>query len=127
MQLSPVSYNRVLMTKQVVIVLVFGLPESPRYCYAKGRKDEALQILCDVYDRTPDHPKILLEQNEIIETLAMEREHGEYRWRNILVRDNVQTDRRVLLAYGMQFMNQVGDINLVCTCAVAGTTSLMHV
>jgi hypothetical protein len=92
---------------------VFGLPESPRYCYAKGSKDEALQILCDVYDRTPDHPKIVLEQNEILETLAMEREHGEYKWRNILVRDNVQTGRRVLLAYGMQFMNQVGGINLV--------------
>lgn len=29
------------MTEQVVVVLVFGLPESPRYCYAKGRKDEA--------------------------------------------------------------------------------------
>jgi hypothetical protein len=59
----------------------------------KGRKDEALQILCDVYDRTPDHRKIVLEQNEILETLAMEREHGEYRWRNILVRDNAQTGR----------------------------------
>jgi hypothetical protein len=55
----------------------------------------------------------VLEQNEILETLAMEREHGEYKWRNILVRDNVQTGRRVLLAYGMQFMNQVGRINLV--------------
>ena len=101
------------MIQQVVIVIVFGLPESPRYCYAKGRNEEALQILCDVYDRTPDDPKIVQEENEILETLAMEREHGEYQWRNILVRDNVQTGRRVLLAYGMQFMNQVGGINLV--------------
>jgi MFS family permease len=36
----------------LVIVMVFGLPESPRYLYAHGRQEEALQILCDVYDGT---------------------------------------------------------------------------
>lgn len=35
------------------------------------------------------------------------------RWSQIFKRDEVQTGRRVLLAYGMQFMNQVGGINLV--------------
>ncbi|KAK5943883.1 hypothetical protein PMZ80_003164 [Knufia obscura] len=97
----------------VVIFLVFGLPESPRYCYQKGRKDEALQILMKVYDRPADDPKIRREEADILEALEMEREHGEYQWRNILKRDRVQTGRRVLLAYGMQFMNQMGGINLV--------------
>lgn len=97
----------------IVIFLVFGLPESPRYCYQKGRGEEALQILCKVYDRPPEHPKIQQEQDEILETLRLEREAGEYKWRNILRRDRVQTGRRVLLAYGMQFMNQIGGINLV--------------
>lgn len=97
----------------VVIFLVFGLPESPRYCYQKGRKEEALQILCKVYDAPPDDPKIRSEEDDILETIALEKEHGEYKWRNILQRDRVQTGRRVLLAYGMQFMNQMGGINLV--------------
>ncbi len=97
----------------VVIIIVFGLPESPRYCYRHGRKEEALQILCDVYNRSPDHPKIQMEQNEIFEAIAMETENGEYQWTQILRRDEVQTGKRVLLAYGMQFMNQVGGINLV--------------
>ena len=88
----------------IVIVLVFGLPESPRYAYQKGRKDEALQILCDVYDRDPDDPKIQREQADILEALEIERLEGEYQWRNILKKDEVQTGRRVLLAYGMQFM-----------------------
>jgi hypothetical protein len=43
----------------------------------------------------------------------MERRHGEYRWRDIFKRDEVQTGRRVMLAYGIQFMNQMGGINLV--------------
>lgn len=97
----------------VVIFLVFGLPESPRYCYQKGRNDEALQILMMVYDRPADDPTIRREEADILEALQLEREHGEYKWRNILTRDSVQTGRRVLLAYGMQFMNQMGGINLV--------------
>jgi hypothetical protein len=36
-----------------------------------------------------------------------------HRWSQILKPDEVQTGRRVLLAYGMQFMNQIGGINLV--------------
>ncbi|KAL1871881.1 hypothetical protein Daus18300_004514 [Diaporthe australafricana] len=97
----------------VVIVLVFGLPESPRYLYAHGKEEEALAVLCKVYDRPPDDPKIAKEQGEVLEALRIEREHGEYRWSNLLKRDEVQTGRRVLLAYGMQFMNQMGGINLV--------------
>ena len=92
---------------------MFGLPESPRYCYKMGRNEEALKILCDVYDRDPDHPKTVLEQKEILDAIAIETLHGQYKWRNIFKRDEVQTGHRVLLAYGMQFMNQVGGINLV--------------
>ncbi|KAK5102284.1 hypothetical protein LTR24_000194 [Lithohypha guttulata] len=97
----------------VVVVLVFGLPESPRYCYQKGRKEEALQILMKVYDRPADDPAIRREEADILEAIELEREHGEYKWRTILKKDNVQTGRRVALAYGMQFMNQMGGINLV--------------
>ncbi|GAB1193659.1 hypothetical protein APSETT444_002880 [Aspergillus pseudonomiae] len=66
---------------KVVIILVFGLPESPRYCYKEGRDDEALQILSDVYGRPKDDAKILVEQAEILEALAIETKHGEYKWR----------------------------------------------
>lgn len=86
----------------IVIAMVFGLPESPRYCYQKGRQEEALKILCDVYDGTPETPTIAREQAEILEALEVEREQGEYKWRNILVKDKVQTGRRVLLAYGSE-------------------------
>lgn len=97
----------------IVIFMVFGLPESPRYCYQKGREKEALEILCKVYDKPPDDPKIQAEEDDILETIRLVKETGEYKWRNILKRDRVQTGRRVLLAYGMQFMNQIGGINLV--------------
>ncbi|CAL5867526.1 uncharacterized protein PFLUO_LOCUS1745 [Penicillium psychrofluorescens] len=97
----------------MVIGLVFGLPESPRWLYRHNRPDEAIQVLCDVYDQQPDNPKIVSESEDIIEAIKLETLHGEYQWSQILKRDEVQTGKRVLLAYGMQFMNQMGGINLV--------------
>lgn len=61
----------------VVVVLVFGLPESPRYLYKCGRNEEALQVLCDVYDGDPDTEKIRIEQEDILEALETEQETGD--------------------------------------------------
>ena len=83
---------------QFVIFLVFGLPESPRYLYKHGRNDEALEVLCQVYGGTPDSPKISKEQADVLETIRLESEYGEYRWSQLLKKDEVQTGRRVLLA-----------------------------
>jgi hypothetical protein len=37
----------------LVIVLVFGLPESPRWLVNHGQEQEAMEVLCAVYDREP--------------------------------------------------------------------------
>ncbi|KAK0664929.1 putative glucose transporter rco-3 [Lasiodiplodia hormozganensis] len=60
----------------------------------------------------PDHPSIKKEKAEILHALSLEGE-SQKSWLHIFQQDEVQTGKRVLLAYGMQFMNQVGGINLV--------------
>lgn len=71
----------------------------------------------------PDDPKVVSESEGILEAIELETLHGEYKWSQILKRDEVQTGKRVLLAYGMQFMNQMGGINLVVVCPVLSPSS----
>jgi hypothetical protein len=70
-------------------------------------------VLCEVYDREPEDDRIQREQNDVLDALKLEAEHGQYKWSQLLKRDDVQTGRRVLLAYVSMFMQQVGGINLV--------------
>ncbi|KFY46148.1 hypothetical protein V494_00583 [Pseudogymnoascus sp. VKM F-4513 (FW-928)] len=96
-----------------VFLLVFGLPESPRWLYTHDRAEEAIEVLCIVYDKPATDSLIVHETTQIKEVMELEESNGRFKWRNILKKDPVQTGRRVLLAWGVQFMNQAGGINLV--------------
>jgi hypothetical protein len=96
-----------------VAFLVFGLPESPRWLYSHDRPEEAVQVLCTVYDKLETDDLIVKESTQIKEAIELEERNGSFQWRHILRKDSVQTGRRVLLAWGVQFMNQAGGINLV--------------
>jgi hypothetical protein len=78
-----------------------------------NRTDEALEVLSTVWDKPKDHPDIIAEQKEIFEAIALETEHGEYQWSQLLKSDPVKTGYRVLLAWGINTMNQLSGINLV--------------
>ncbi|TVY85331.1 Sugar transporter STL1 [Lachnellula suecica] len=107
----PIAFQTVFA--MTAIVLVFGLPESPRWLYNHNRAEEAREVLCTIYDRPADDPLIQHETKQIVEAIELEERNGRFKWRNIFKRDAVQTGRRVLLAWGVQFMNQIGGINLV--------------
>jgi hypothetical protein len=53
--------------------MTLGIPESPHHLYRKDRGEEAIQVLCDVYDREPHDEVVMKEQNEIVEALQTER------------------------------------------------------
>ncbi|EAL91923.1 putative MFS sugar transporter [Aspergillus fumigatus Af293] len=98
----------------VVIILVFGLPESPRYCYKEQRNDEALQILSDVNGLPKDDPKIVAEQKEILEALELETKHGGYKWSYFIptvLNSNVGLSKNLSLIIGgcVQIMFVIGS------------------
>lgn len=96
-----------------VIVLVFGLPESPRWLMNHGQEQEAMEVLCAVYDREPDDEFIVNERRGILSAIELEDAVNKQSIWKIFRNDEVKTGQRVLLAWGIQLMNQVGGINLV--------------
>lgn len=97
-----------------VIIIVFGIPESPRWLVNHGRKEEAQETLCAVYDTNHDDPYIIAEMEAIERAIAMEGSAtGVQAFTSIFRKDEVRTRYRILLAWGVQFMNQAGGINLV--------------
>lgn len=97
-----------------VIVLVFGLPESPRWLFNHGREAEAMDVLCAVYGNDADDEYIKEERDAIKEAIAVENaSEKSLSFMSMFKKDDICTRYRVLLAWGMQFMNQIGGINLV--------------
>ncbi|KAL6901132.1 general substrate transporter [Trichoderma evansii] len=98
----------------VVIILVFALPESPRWLFNHGYESEAIEVLCTVYDKQPEDEYIMVERNSILQAIELEDSGNTVRSiLSIFKNDQVRTGYRVLLAWGVQLMNQVGGINLV--------------
>ncbi|KAL6240031.1 hypothetical protein BDW75DRAFT_226729 [Aspergillus navahoensis] len=97
----------------IVAILVTGLPESPRWLCRKGLSNEAVRVLCDFYDRPENDPKVVNDAEGIFRATELDNLRGEYKWSQVLKKDEIQTGRRVLLAYGLQFINQMGGVNII--------------
>lgn len=96
-----------------VIILLFGLPESPRWLFKHGRGEEAIEVLCAVYDLPRDDDYIVSETRNILHAIEIEKAGGSNKIPNLFRNDRLKTGRRVLLAWFALFMNQMVGINLV--------------
>lgn len=89
----------------IVIVLLFGLPESPRWLFAKKRDQEAVDVLCLVHEEDPNGKEVAFQVRQIREALSAEAEDSGFTWRKPFRGDKLHTLRRIILAWGVQ----VGD------------------
>lgn len=83
------------------------LPESPRWLV-----DDAVEVICRVEDVPENDQYVQGFRKEIMNSIALEKSNPFW-WSNIFKKDSVQSGRRLWLAWGMYFINQVGGINMV--------------
>lgn len=91
-----------------------------------GREDEALEVLCAVYDLEEDNEYIVKERRAIQSAIEQESFASKQSMWKIFRNDEVKTGQRVLLAWGMQLMNQVGGINMIVYYVPSKYCRLIH-
>ncbi|XP_007025026.2 PREDICTED: probable inositol transporter 2 isoform X1 [Theobroma cacao] len=95
----------------VQFILMFGLPESPRWLFRKGREEEAKAILRKIYP-VDEVEQEILDLKESVE--AEIREEGSSEKINIIKLLQTKTVRRGLTAgVGLQVFQQFVGINTV--------------
>jgi Sugar (and other) transporter len=90
----------------IIIILIFGLPETPRWLIQQGRVDEAVEVMSKVFDAPPTDAFIVAEKEAILNAVAIESS-SPFMWSKLFHRDPLQTGWRVFLACLVLFMNQV--------------------
>ncbi|KAK6436736.1 hypothetical protein LTR95_007070 [Oleoguttula sp. CCFEE 5521] len=94
-----------------MIVIVFLIPETPRWLAAHDRNEECLEVLRRMHRHKMDDQTIKAEHELIVRTVALETAAGAGSWTDLFRSDVVHTRRRFLIACGIQIFQQLGGIN----------------
>jgi hypothetical protein len=96
-----------------LIVLVFIVPESPRWLASHGRAEEALSVLARLQGKPIDHQDVVIQFQEIQTAVMIETAVGSGSWSDLFKEDKICSRRRLLIACSVQFFQQIGGINAI--------------
>ncbi|KAF3491792.1 putative MFS sugar transporter [Arthroderma uncinatum] len=94
----------------IIMGVVMGLPESPRWLVLKGHEDEAMNVLAALSDLDREDQFVHSEFSAIKDTVIEMQKGG---FADLFTMDKDRHLHRVVLAYVNQMFQQISGINLI--------------
>lgn len=105
-----------------MLLLLKIIPETPRWLAAHDREEEALEVLKQLKGGRMDEMSIHKLHEEILRTVTLEKAVGAGSWSDLLKNDRIKSQRRFLIACGIQIFQQLGGINAIICKWTDGVT-----
>ncbi|WQF89767.1 Putative major facilitator, sugar transporter, major facilitator superfamily [Colletotrichum destructivum] len=96
-----------------MFIILHFIPETPRWLAAHDRSDECLAVLQRLKCDEEDDESIQILHSSIMQTVSYESSVSASSWRDIFVRDRIQSQKRFLIACAIQGFQQLGGINAI--------------
>ncbi|OJD30974.1 hexose transporter [Diplodia corticola] len=95
----------------MAILVLFALPESPRWLAYKSRSDEALSVLSAINGANESDPNVQIQYREIMDTIAFEKSDGQkLGYSEVIKKSNL---RRLMLAVSVAPLAMLTGSNII--------------
>ena len=94
-----------------MLFIVFIIPDTPRWLMAHGKPDEALDVLRRLNKKKMSDQAIVSIANDIRNIVDYENSVDSGSWKDLLRNDEIQSQKRFLIACSIQAFQQLGGIN----------------
>ncbi|KAM0554887.1 hypothetical protein ACHAPJ_006622 [Fusarium lateritium] len=104
----PIAFQ--LIFSLFILCVITRLPESPRWLLLKDKQSEALEVLCALYDLSPEDTLINDEMQAISSSLHMSKKAG---FKQIFINGPLKELDRTGVALSIQILSQLTGINII--------------
>lgn len=106
----PVGFQMIFII--IILVLLFFVPETPRFLHAQGKHDEAEEVTARLVgkDVSISDPRVRELSRDIINALELESAGGPFRFKELLQGGKLQNFRRMCISFASNAFQQLGGI-----------------